>query len=282
MTLEGVRAAEGARFAIASSIYAPPVDLSEIPVRGRGFCKNRLPLRNRTVRDLVNWAINRGDLSIELQPIRDIQSSPTEEATYFEILLRVQEMSPIDFLERLSFSEEWRSLDRWVIEQVAALPESSRYAINLSPYSLDGDLINTLLATDRRVTIEITERHLIEITQSKTLVKLCQRFPVVLDDFAEAYSGLNRLVEFNFHGIKIDGLLVRQIGVNPKARAIVSNILRMAQDLEICCVCEFVESLELWRQLQILHTEYAPKLKLYVQGWAVGMPSAIGKWAAIA
>ena len=101
----------------------------------------------------------------------------------------------------------------------------------------------------------------------------------MLDDIGSGHSGLNRLFDFNFKGIKIDGHLVLQVEKSSKARTIVGGLMRIAQDLGICCVCEYVETLALWECLRQICAQYAPDLELYVQGWAVGMPVAIQKEA---
>lgn len=221
----------------------------------------------------VAEAILRESLSIVIQPIQLVGASPASQPTYFEVLLRINNGTPISFLNRLSSPDDLQSLDWWVMQQVCNLPDLNRYAVNLSPYSLsDRSFAQRIGAVRPELVIEVTERHAIELNQVEILLKLCDRFPVLLDDIGEAYSGLNRLFTYNFHGIKIDGHLVLQIEHNPKARAIVGGLMRMARDLGICCVCEYVETLTLWGCLRQIHAQYCPDLELYVQGWAVGMP----------
>ncbi len=213
-------------------------------------------------------------LSIVLQPIQPITSVPTDDARYFEVLLRINNGTPIAFLDRISTVKGLMQLDSWILQQVCSLPVYNRYAVNVSPYSLvDTAFVRLLSDVSQDVVLEITERHAIELTQVEILLKFCDRFPVLLDDIGEAYSGINRLCTFNFHGIKIDGHLILQVEHNLKARAIVGGLMRMAQDLQICCVCEYVETLTLWECLRKIHAQYSPELELYVQGWAVGMPS---------
>ena len=223
--------------------------------------------------DEVAQAILEDSLSIVMQPIQLVWAAPTDLATYFEVLLRINNGTPISFLNRITSPDDHQSLDWWVMQQVCKLPPGNRYAVNLSPWSLsDKSFVQRIGVAAQELVIEVTERHAIELNQVEILLKLCDDFPVLLDDIGEAYSGINRLFTFNFHGIKIDGHLILRVERSLKARAIVGGLMRMAQDLSICCVCEYVETVALWRCLRKIHAQYSPDLELYVQGWAVGMP----------
>jgi len=224
-------------------------------------------------------ALARGDLSMVYQPIRSISASPTDGADYFEALLRVREVSPITFLDRFT-AEDYFNLDPWVAEQVELLPSCHRYSINISPWSFcNRQFIEALLRSEHHFVLELTEHLALSLIQNNLLAEICAQFPVMLDDIGSGHSGLNRLFDFNFKGIKIDGHLVLQVEKSSKARTIVGGLMRIAQDLQICCVCEYVETLAVWGCLSDIHDQYAPELELYVQGWAVGMPVSIQKAA---
>lgn len=220
---------------------------------------------------ILEAALRQEHLSIACQPIRSIRPK-ARESDYFEVLLRVQGGSPIAFLNSLN-PQESRILDFWVASQIRRLP-FGKYAINLSSDSLSSpELFEFLLGTAQELVIEVTEHHAFEITQTDLLNEICQHFPTMLDDIGSAYSGLNRLCNFKFDGIKIDGHLILQIAENMKARAIVGTLMTMAEGLGLCCVCEYVETTELWEILSGIHDRYAPGLDLYVQGWAAGLPT---------
>ena len=218
---------------------------------------------------------DRGDLSLVFQPIRPIKSSLNDEVDYFEALLRVREVSPITFLNRLS-PKDYFKLDLWIAAQVQNLPHRCRYAINVSPFSFSNlRFIEMLLRSSGLFVLELTEHLALSLAQSDLLSEVCTQFPVMLDDIGSAHSGLNRLLDFNFRGIKIDGHLVLQVEKSSKARAIVGGLLRIAEELGICCVCEFVETIEIWHLLRDIHAAKAPSLELYVQGWGVGLPRKV-------
>lgn len=225
--------------------------------------------------DSFDSAHDRGDLSLVFQPIRPIGSSLNDESDYFEALLRVKEVSPITFLNRLS-PQDYFKLDLWIAAQVQELPRPFRYAINVSPFSFSNlRFVETLLRSSDLFVLELTEHRALDLAQSDLLTDICAQFSVMLDDIGAAYSGLNRLLDFNFRGIKIDGHQVLQIKESFKARAIVGGLMRMAEELGICCVCERVETIEIWNLLQDVHAQHSPELELYVQGWAAGMPQKL-------
>ncbi len=232
----------------------------------------RVNLPPTDVPDSFDSAHDRGDLSLVFQPIRPIGSSLNDEADYFEALLRVKEVSPITFLGRLS-PQDYFKLDLWIAAQVQELPHQRRYAINVSPFSFSNlRFVEMLLRSSDQFVLELTEHRALDLAQSDLLTEICSQFSVMLDDIGSAYSGLNRLLDFNFKGIKIDGHLVLQIEESFKARAILASLMQMAQDLNMSCVCECVETIEIWHLLQDVHAQHSPGLELYVQGWAAGMP----------
>ena len=225
--------------------------------------------------DSFDSAHDQGDLSLVLQPIRLIGSSLNDAVDYFEVLLRVKKVSPISFLDGLN-PQDYFKLDLWIATQVQELPHRCRYAINVSPFSFSNlRFIEMLLRSGDLFVLELTEHCALDLAQSNLLSEVCAKFSVMIDDIGSAHSGLNRLLDFNFRGIKIDGHQILQIEQSPKARTIVGSLLRMAEELGICCVCECVETIEIWHLLRDIHANQAPSLELYVQGWSVGLPRKI-------
>ena len=227
------------------------------------------------VTDSFDSAHDQGNLSLVLQPIRLVGSSIDEAADYYEALLRVEGGSPVTFLDGLS-PQDYFKLDLWIAAQVEELPRQHRYAINVSSFSFSNlRFIEILLRSSDLFVLELTEHRALDLAQSNLLTDICAQFSVMIDDIGSAHSGLNRLLDFNFRGIKIDGHQILQVEQSFKARTIVGGLMRMAEELGICCVCECVETTEIWHLLRDIHTNQAPSLELYVQGWGVGLPRKI-------
>ena len=67
-------------------------------------------------------------------------------------------------------------------------------------------------------------------------------FIVEMDDFGSGYSSLNLLKDMPVDVLKIDMMFLRQTGNRERARTIVQNIIRLAEELGIVSLTEGVET----------------------------------------
>ncbi|MBQ9607048.1 MAG: EAL domain-containing protein [Lachnospiraceae bacterium] len=67
-------------------------------------------------------------------------------------------------------------------------------------------------------------------------------FKVWMDDFGSGYSSLDLLQEMQFDLIKFDMRFMRQFDNNPRSRIVLTDLMRMAQNLGMETVCEGVET----------------------------------------
>ena len=218
-------------------------------------------------------AIDRNLLSLYRQPILSIHEKPTAPPEYFEILLRVNDRSPKDFLRELT-SIEQQQLDRWVFENVLKLAPEYRYAVNVSARSAeDSEFVSWLCSIKSHwLIVEITEHHAYTERTPEVIRRLKSHFYMLMDDLGAGYSSLVNLHGSSFDGIKFGGRLVSEVCINEKSRQMTGGIMAMAQEMGLSCVTECVETLEIWETLIQLKEVYAPCLPLFVQGWAVGKP----------
>ncbi len=95
-----------------------------------------------------------------------------------------------------------------------------------------------------------------------------------LDDFGTGYSSLSRLTQLPIRELKIDRSFMRDIESNPRARAIVTTVVRVGQSLQLTVVAEGVETDGQCKLLTELGCDvvqgflYAPALS----------PTAFGRW----
>lgn len=128
-------------------------------------------------------------------------------------------------------------------------------AINISAHQLDrADLLETLESSltapgfdPSRIRLEVTESAVVEdpgggLTALRALKRL--GIGLVLDDFGTGYASLSALRRFPLDGIKIDRSFVSGLVRHREDRAIVSAIIRMAEELDLELVAEGVESEE--------------------------------------
>ena len=88
----------------------------------------------------------------------------------------------------------------------------------------------------------------------------------MLDDVGA--GRLEYLQSLPLSGFKIDGSLIVPLLESEKDRAIVRHLLRLAVDLNLTVVAEFVKSVEIWNWLRA-EASKIEGLRLFVQGHAV-------------
>jgi EAL domain-containing protein (putative c-di-GMP-specific phosphodiesterase class I) len=93
-------------------------------------------------------------------------------------------------------------------------------------------------------------------------------FTTAIDDFGAGYAGLNLLVGFQPHVIKLDMELTRGIDADPVRQAIVGGILQVTRQLGIRVVAEGIET-------AAEHAVLAAAGIRYMQGYLFARP-AIG------
>ena len=99
----------------------------------------------------------------------------------------------------------------------------------------------------QQLRLEITENTLLEDKHkaSKQLQSLqAAGFKLFLDDFGTGYSSLTYLSQFPINVIKIDQSFVNSIGVDTGDESIIKTIFSLAENLELYCIAEGVETRE--------------------------------------
>jgi EAL domain-containing protein (putative c-di-GMP-specific phosphodiesterase class I) len=228
-------------------------------------------------------AIQRGELRLHYQPV--FQAFDRRLVGH-EALLRWQHpergmISPAVFVPLAERNRQIVPIGRWVLRTAcaaaAALPGTSRIAVNLSPVQVRMDdlphvvaqvLHDTGLAPER-LELEITEGVLIEDSaHTLAVLRALKRLGVhiVLDDFGTGYSSLSYLRRFPFDKLKIDQSFMQGLGEDGDSDAIVRAILALAQSLRLEVTAEGVET---EAQLRVLRHYGCEQ----VQGFLLGLPA---------
>jgi diguanylate cyclase (GGDEF)-like protein len=123
----------------------------------------------------------------------------------------------------------------------------------------------------QRVTFEILEN----ITLAKNNEKITQQlnilremgFKIAIDDFGIENSNFSRLLEINLDFIKIDGVFIRNLKINPKNKTITKAIVNLSKTLGIKTIAEYVEDEDIYNIIKECGIDYA-------QGYYIGKPEA--------
>ncbi len=119
-----------------------------------------------------------------------------------------------------------------------------------------------------RIIFEFTETekldtaHLLNILRSYRAMG----FQTAIDDFGSGYAGLGLLSKFQPDLIKIDMDLIRDIDTDRVKRTILSNTLKMLNDLDIRVICEGIETAGEFDVLRNMGVDL-------MQGYLLGRPS---------
>ncbi|WP_250278867.1 EAL domain-containing protein [[Clostridium] colinum] len=154
-------------------------------------------------------------------------------------------------------------IDLFVLEEVFKVLEILKSQNkNLIPISLnfsrntlkEDDIVKSILDIKNKhnidlkyIEIEVTES--IENLEKQAICKVLKEIEnigisILLDDFGVKYSNLSILSDINFHGLKLDKSMVKNLGENTTNEIIMKNIICMCKDLNIKTIAEGVETIE--------------------------------------
>jgi EAL domain-containing protein (putative c-di-GMP-specific phosphodiesterase class I) len=132
------------------------------------------------------------------------------------------------------------------------------------------------IAVDR-VIIELTETQPVrDIMALRGAVERLRRagYQVVIDDVGPAVTGLDRLLDLPFTGIKLDKELVLRLETSPEILAEAERAIASARSRGLTVVAEGIEHIALWHRLCALGVDQA-------QGFLVAYPlpvTAVPVW----
>jgi EAL domain-containing protein (putative c-di-GMP-specific phosphodiesterase class I) len=156
------------------------------------------------------------------------------------------------------------------------------FAVNLSGPSLNDErfvrdavaLLRTHAGSAPKICLEITEA--VAVYDLRGARRCIDAFletgvSIALDDFGAGYTSFAYLKHLPASMIKIDGQFVVGLERDPRQRGIVQAIARLAHELDMRCLAEWVEEPATLRVLLELDVDYA-------QGYLFGRPQAIDAW----
>jgi diguanylate cyclase (GGDEF)-like protein len=244
--------------------------------------------QRRNMEAELKLALGRAEFAVFYQPLADLDSG---QIIGFEALLRWTHptrgaISPEVFIPLAEDCHYIDTLGEWVLREAcseaAGWQEPLRLSVNLSPLQfIPTDFVATvrrILAETgfeaRRLDLEVTEGLLIKDPDKavKTLRQLrALGIQISMDDFGTGYSSLSYFRMFPFDKVKIDRSFVRDMLVNPQARAIIRSVIGLGHGLEMPVIAEGVETEE---QLDALKADGCTQ----VQGYLISRPGPIAQF----
>ena len=172
-------------------------------------------------------------------------------------------LTPDKFIPILEESNLIYKLDLYVTEQILEkMQKQANKGLYIVPISVnlsrsDFDTCDIVSEIQKRVdkfgishdklTIEITESIIgSDFTYMKSQIErfMALGFKIWMDDFGSGYSSMNVLQDIHFNLMKIDMKFMQQFYTNEKSKIILTELIRLAQGLEIETIVEGVETEE--------------------------------------
>lgn len=229
----------------------------------------------------LRHATTDGSLVLHYQPIVNLKTGAT---VGYEALLRWMFEGEMVFPDGFIGLAERRGviveIGDWVIDQVAqAASEDPRndllWTLNVSPVQLRSGALDevVLAALDRhdldgaQLGLEVTEST--HLSNSHDLQRRFNRLrdrdiSLLVDDFGTGFASMDYLRTLPVNGLKVDRTFTNDLS-QPRTEAIISNILGLADMLDLRTVVEGIETAEQRDQLIEMGAEFA-------QGYFFGRP----------
>ncbi len=249
----------------------------------------------------VDAAIDRGDIKVYYQPVCWAKN---RKLCGYEALSKWEDpkygfLPPSLFIPVLEEYHQVHKIDMVVVDTVCRdlrwLMDNGRPAVpvslNFSRLDFElTDVVDLLCSCTRKynilpdmIHVEVTESALSDKLESlhKDLDRLKDLgFPLWLDDFGSGYSSLNVLKDFSFDVMKIDMVFLSSFHNNTndikfeKTKAVLKNVVSMANDLGMHTLTEGVETLE---EAEYLRSIGCERLQGYLFGKPMPLKEALVK-----
>lgn len=242
----------------------------------------------------IRQIIQNKQLVLYAQPIVANQH-PERMPHKYEILIRLHDaegrtVAPSLFLPVAMRSGLMQWLDMAVMEQTfewfaahpSALARLNHCAINLSgPTVAHPDVARRIQQglqqhqlPAEKFTFEITESQAIanpaQATDTIRAIRACG-CRVAIDDFGTGVATFDYLKRFDVDYIKIDGAFIKSLLNDPVDRVIVESVVKVAHQLQVRTVAEFVSTPELHTAVTALGVDES-------QGFVFGEPRPLSEW----
>ncbi len=238
----------------------------------------------------INHALENDGFSLFYQDIKSL--TDTGLGKHIEILIRMKDgnggwITPGLFLPTAERYNIAPKIDRWVVSSLMSWLSNNKHcldqmemcSINLSGLSFSDEKFSSFVKHEiqskgipaKKICFEITETAAIGNLQDAidfihTMKKSGCSF--ALDDFGSGMSSYAYLKALPVDYLKIDGMFVKDILIDPIDKAMVKSINEIGHVFGLKTIAEFVENIDIMSDLKDLGVDYA-------QGYAINKPAHI-------
>lgn len=244
--------------------------------------------RDQSVVQMVDDAVRQGRVILAYQSV--VPAGDPARPAFFEGLIRVMDntgriIPAQDFITEIEATETGRIIDCIALEQgLRAMHDypDLRLAINMSARSIGYGRWNDILRRGLQGAPTAGERLILEITESSAILvpELVVSFmsdlqrqgiSFALDDFGSGYTSFRYLKQFYFDILKVDGQFIRGVAHDPDNQILTAALLSIAQQFDMVCVAENVETAEDAAYLSAMGMDC-------LQGYYFGAPTIRPPW----
>ncbi len=263
------------------------VSLSAAKDGGRGRIHEYRPHDSTVIRrhDEMHWVLQLEDalrsdrFQLHFQPIMPLQEVH-DEGLHYEVLLRVidesgEVISPHELLNAAEQFDMATRVDAWVVNAVFDwlrkhpdhLEKLGLCSINLSGASI-GDSGFLIFLKEKlqdselplgKIGFEVTENAAIKnILKARDFIDTIKSYgcKFALDDFGSGHSSFAYLKDLPVDILKIDGMFVKGIHLEPVNYAMVKAINDVGQVMKMKTIAEYVENEEICNSLKEIGVDY--------------------------
>jgi diguanylate cyclase (GGDEF)-like protein len=229
--------------------------------------------------DKLDIAIQEDKIVPVFMPMKNTKTGKIDK---YETLVRIQDKdklhTPDKFLDVAHASGKYPIITQTVIKKafnyfkdIDGIKFSINFALSdiqnketmdllfksLKDYKNSQNVVIELLETEELSDFELLNRFITKVKSYGATV--------AIDDFGSGYSNFNYILNLDVDIIKLDSSLVENIFTDQYAAVVVSNIVRVAKELNLLVVAEKVKSQEIENILTIHEVDY-------LQGFHIGKP----------
>jgi diguanylate cyclase (GGDEF)-like protein/PAS domain S-box-containing protein len=263
------------------------VALSAAKDGGRGRIHEYRPHDSTVIRrhDEMHWVLQLEDalrsdrFQLNFQPIQPLQDE-SDDGLHYEVLLRVIDetgnvISPQELLNAAEQFDMATRVDTWVVNAVFDWLEKhpehveklKLCSINLSGASI-GDTGFLIFLKEKlqssqipmgKIGFEVTENAAIKnIFKAKDFIETIKKHgcKFALDDFGSGHSSFAYLKDLPVDILKIDGMFVKGIHLEPVNYAMVKAINDVGQVMKMKTIAEYVENEDICNSLKEIGVDY--------------------------